>query len=153
LLLVTALDEVEVVPFWYVVEGASLTITFCPADVDRVKLDVETLPIVPDEPPIAGPERALEPPPSVAPPPGPWDPSLAEGDMDVVEVDAPQAAQSPITAHMSAAATTRLLRLGSEPALPNLWATNAPDVPVDGGRAVRGASGLAAPWSVMVALL
>lgn len=57
---VTALAEVEFVPFWYVVEDASFTVTFTPADVDIVKLDIDTLPTVPDAPPEAGPDRALE---------------------------------------------------------------------------------------------
>ena len=62
---VTALAEVALVPFWYVVEGASSTVTFTPADVDIVKLEVATLPTVPDAPPAAGPDRALEPPPGL----------------------------------------------------------------------------------------
>jgi hypothetical protein len=60
---VIALTEVELVPFWYVVEDASSTVTVTPADVDIVKLDVDTLPTVPDAPPEAGPDRALDPPP------------------------------------------------------------------------------------------
>ena len=63
---VMALAEVELVPFWYVVEDASLTVTCTPADVNMVKLDVDMLPTVPDAPPEAGPDRALD-----APPPGP----------------------------------------------------------------------------------
>jgi hypothetical protein len=59
---VMALAEVELVPFWYVVEDASSTVTFTPADVDSVKLDVDTLATVPDAPPEAGPDRALDPP-------------------------------------------------------------------------------------------
>ena len=35
--------------------------TFWPAAVDRVKLDVVTLVTVPDAPPAAGPDRALDP--------------------------------------------------------------------------------------------
>jgi hypothetical protein len=56
-----ALAEVEVVPFRYVVEDAFLTVTFSPADVDTVKLDVDTLLTVPTTPPAAGPDRALDP--------------------------------------------------------------------------------------------
>ncbi|HWE09187.1 MAG TPA: hypothetical protein VG325_07525 [Solirubrobacteraceae bacterium] len=56
-----ALAELELVPFRYVVEGAVLTVTFCPAGVDSEKLDVDTLSTVPVDPPAAGPERALEP--------------------------------------------------------------------------------------------
>jgi hypothetical protein len=58
---VTALAEVELVPFRYVVEDVFATVTFSPADVDTVKLDVDTLPTVPTTPPAAGPERALDP--------------------------------------------------------------------------------------------
>jgi hypothetical protein len=57
---VMALAEIELVPFWYVVEDASLTVTLTAASVDTVKLDVDTLPTVPDTPPEAGPDRALD---------------------------------------------------------------------------------------------
>jgi hypothetical protein len=60
-----ALAEAGLVPFWYVVEDASLTVTFWPADVVIVKPEVDTLPTVPDDPPGAGPDRALDPPPPV----------------------------------------------------------------------------------------
>jgi hypothetical protein len=65
---VTALGELEAlgeldVPFWYVVEDASSTVTFWPADVVRVKPDADTLSTVPDDPPAAGPDRAFDPPP------------------------------------------------------------------------------------------
>ena len=59
----TALAEAGLVPFWYVVEDASSTVTFWPADVVIVKPEVDTLPTVPDDPPAAGPDRALDPPP------------------------------------------------------------------------------------------
>jgi hypothetical protein len=65
---VTAPAEAVLVPFWYVVVDASLTVTFWPAAVVMVKLDVDTLSTVPDDPPAAGPDRALDPPP---PDPGP----------------------------------------------------------------------------------
>jgi hypothetical protein len=58
---VTALAEVELVPFRYVVEDAVFTVTFSPADVDTVKPDVDTLLTVPTVPPAAGPDRALDP--------------------------------------------------------------------------------------------
>jgi hypothetical protein len=61
--LVMAFAEVELVPFWYVVEAASSTVTVTPAAVDSVKLEVDTLPTVPAAPPEAGPDRALDPPP------------------------------------------------------------------------------------------
>jgi hypothetical protein len=57
----TALAEVGLVPLRYVVDDAFLTVTFCPADVDTVKLEVDTLLTVPTTPPAAGPERALDP--------------------------------------------------------------------------------------------
>jgi hypothetical protein len=40
-----------------------LTVTFWPADVVIVKPDVDKLLTVPDDPPAAGPDRALDPPP------------------------------------------------------------------------------------------
>jgi hypothetical protein len=43
------------------VEDAFSTVTFSPADVDTVKLDVDTLLTVPTMPPAAGPDRALDP--------------------------------------------------------------------------------------------
>jgi hypothetical protein len=55
-----ALAETFVVPFWYVVEDASLTVTFRPADVETMKLDLDTLATVPAAPPAAGPDRALD---------------------------------------------------------------------------------------------
>jgi len=110
-----ALAEVEPVSFRYVVEGVSSTITFCPAEVDIVKLDVDTVSTVPDAPPAAGPDRALDPPP-VAPLTGPGCPDVADGDAPVADGDAPvvegdaaQPAASPITAGISAVATIHLL--------------------------------------------
>jgi hypothetical protein len=64
-----------------------------------VKLDADMLPTVPDAPPEAGPDRALDP-----PPPDPAPPAVAEGDMA-------RATQSPITTHSSAAATIHPLLL------------------------------------------
>ncbi len=58
---VTALAEAGLVPFSHVVEDASLTVTFWPAEVDSVKPAEDTLLIVPDDPPAAGPDRALIP--------------------------------------------------------------------------------------------
>jgi hypothetical protein len=46
-----------------------------------VKLDLDTLSTVPDAPPAAGPDRALDP-----PLPGTGRPDVAEGDMAVVAV-------------------------------------------------------------------
>jgi hypothetical protein len=70
-----------------------------------VKLDVDTLATVPADPPAAGPDRALEPPPPAAPRPNPGRPDVAEGDAAVVEGEVAQPAEAPITAHVSAAAT------------------------------------------------
>jgi hypothetical protein len=53
-------------PFWYLVEDSSFTVTSWLAEVGRVKLDLATFPTVPEDPPAAGPDRALEP---WAPPP------------------------------------------------------------------------------------
>jgi hypothetical protein len=50
------------------VEDASLTVTFWPADVVSVKPDVDRLLTVPDDPPAADPDRALDPPPPDAGP-------------------------------------------------------------------------------------
>ena len=72
--------EDEPVPVVYLVEDALFTTTFCPAGVDRVKLDVDTLATVPTAPPAAGPERAFDPPPGVN------RPAVAEGDVAVVDV-------------------------------------------------------------------
>jgi hypothetical protein len=78
-----ALAEVELVPFRYVVEDASCTVTFWPADVDTVKPDLDTLPTVPVVPPAAGPDRALDPPfpawaaPNAGGPDGALDPTCA----------------------------------------------------------------------------
>jgi hypothetical protein len=74
-----------------------------------VKLDVDTLPTVPDAPPEAGPDRALDPPlpdprPPAKPPPGT---KLA----DVAEGDVARATESPIAAQSSAAATIHPLLL------------------------------------------
>jgi hypothetical protein len=62
-----AFAEAGLVPFWYAVEDASSTVTFWPADVVMVNLGVDTVVTVPDAPPAAGPDRALDPPPG--PPP------------------------------------------------------------------------------------
>jgi hypothetical protein len=60
--LVTALADADFVPFSYVVDDVSLTVTFSPADVNSPKPDVDTLLTLPIDPPAAGPDRALDPP-------------------------------------------------------------------------------------------
>ncbi|HVS47884.1 MAG TPA: hypothetical protein VHJ99_03160 [Candidatus Dormibacteraeota bacterium] len=87
-----------------------MTVTFWPADVDNVKLDMDTLTTVPDDPPEAGPDRALDPaPPDPRPPAEPLRAAVAEGDVAVAE-DVPQAA-SPITAHIRTAVMVQRLLL------------------------------------------
>jgi hypothetical protein len=54
-------------------------VTFCPADVQIVKLDLDTLATVPAVPPAAGPDRALDP-----PLPNAGCPDAAAGDVVVV---------------------------------------------------------------------
>jgi hypothetical protein len=128
-----------------------------------VKLDVDTLLTVPDAPPGAGPDRALDPPPPDPKPPaallpGTGCPDVAEADVAVAAVaegDVAQPAESPITAHISAAATIHPLLLldsnrrtlgrraglamvteadqsgedaGAAPAAPEPPATDGPDV-------------------------
>jgi hypothetical protein len=72
-----ALAELERVPMRYLVDVALLTVTFCPAAVNIEKLDLDTLPTVPTDPPAAGPDRALE-----FPLPGTRCPDIAEVDDD-----------------------------------------------------------------------
>src|SRR5450631_4433335 len=60
--LVTALADAEWVPFSYVVDDVSFTVTFSPADVTSTKPEVEPLLTLPIDPPAAGPDRALDPP-------------------------------------------------------------------------------------------
>ena len=116
--LVTALAEVELVPFKYCVEEFSSMVTFCPAEVVNVKLDVDTLVTVPSAPPAAGPDRALDAPsPEPAPPvepPGRWAAVVVAFDGVVVEPDAAKPTEIPVAATTSAAAGIhRLLRLVS----------------------------------------
>jgi hypothetical protein len=75
---VMAFAEIGLVSFWYVVVDASSTVTFWPADVVTVKPDVDTPPTMPDAPPAAGPDRALDPPPPDPEPPA--EPLLAAGE-------------------------------------------------------------------------
>ena len=107
---VMALAEVELVPFWYVVEDASSTVTFRPVNVNNVKPDLDMLPTVPAAPPAAGPDRALDPtPPDPRPPAEPLPAAVGEGDVaagegDVAVAEEPQAAESPITEVISTVA-------------------------------------------------
>jgi hypothetical protein len=81
-----------------------------------VKFDGETLPTVPDVPPAAGPDRALGaepavPGPPVAPPPGVRCPAVVEDGVEVAEEDSANPTETPITEHVSAAATIQRLLL------------------------------------------
>jgi hypothetical protein len=66
-----------------------------------VKPDVVMVSTVPDAPPAAGPDRALDPPPPAAVEEGV---AVVEGDVAFAEGDVPQPANSAITAHVDAAA-------------------------------------------------
>jgi hypothetical protein len=81
-----------------------------------VKPEPDTLSTVPDDPPAAGPDRALEPPrdagPIAAPPPPVVEVLLAVVvDGDVVVAEEEPHAESPITPHINAAAVIRRLLL------------------------------------------
>ena len=82
--LVTALADAEFVPFLYVVDAVSLTVTFSPAEVNSPKPEVDTLLTLPIDPPAAGPDRALDP-----PLPGARCADVAEADVAVVAVFEP----------------------------------------------------------------
>jgi hypothetical protein len=59
-------------------------VTFSPAEVATVKPDVDTLLTAPIDPPAAGPDRALD------PPPADWDcPDVAEAEAAVFAVPEP----------------------------------------------------------------
>ena len=111
--MVTALADAGLGPFWYVVAGASSTVTFWPADVVIAKPDADTLVTVPADPPAAGPDRALDPLLDLCPakpPPGAELPA-AEGEGE--DEDEAQPAHTPSTAHPSTpAAIRRLFRAG-----------------------------------------
>lgn len=92
-----------------------------------MKLDGDTLSTVPDDPPAAGPDRALD-----APPPDPVPPAtplavVGTAGAAVVEWDAARPTESPSTAHISAAATAihRRLLLASNRRILGLRACSA----------------------------
>jgi hypothetical protein len=119
------LAEIGLVPFMYVVADASSTVTFCPVGVVIVKLAGDTLSTAPDDPPSAGPDRALDPPlAGAACPDGAEevtadDTVVAKVDTAAVGADVPQPAASPITPDISAATMIHRLFLpeSSRPAL------------------------------------
>jgi hypothetical protein len=171
----TALAEDEVVPFRYFVEDASSTVTFWPADVVNVKLELDTLSTVPDDPPAAGPDRALDP-----PPPDPKCPAGAEEDAADAGGAAARPTDSPVTENITAAAMIRpLLRfhnsrriLGRRTSLamgadwsgedaggggagavpPELPATDGGAVALDTGPSGGVSSGMVGSYSFMMAL-
>ena len=58
----TAPADTDLVPFSYLVDDVSLTVTASPAGVDSLKPEVDTPVTLPIDPPAAGPDRALDPP-------------------------------------------------------------------------------------------
>lgn len=102
--MVMALFEVEVVPFPYFVEDSSSTVTSRPADVVKMKLDLDTPPTVPDDPPAAGPDRALDPPPTDSS----WPVELRAATVCAADAeDAARPTNSPVTEMISAAAAIK----------------------------------------------
>jgi hypothetical protein len=110
---VTAFIEADLLPFSYFVDEVSLTVTFSPAAVTRVKPELVTLLTLPIDPPAAGPERALEPPPAAARPAKPVGAVLGAavvvgvGVGVVPALDIPPYAESPITGTKTAAVSQR----------------------------------------------
>ena len=136
--LVTALAEVELVPFSYVVEDFSLTVTFWPADVVIVKPDLDTLTTVPDAPPWAGADRALGAPVPEA--------LAATSGAAVAEGDVAKLTGSPIAANISTAAATRpLLLFASHRRTLGRRSGSAMGAPADPSGQERGGGGGAAP--------
>jgi hypothetical protein len=86
-----------------VVEDFSSTVTFWPVDVVIVKLDGDTVATVPDAPPWAGADRALDPPVLEA--------AEATSCAAVAEGDVATMTGSPIAAHIIVAAAIRPLLL------------------------------------------
>jgi hypothetical protein len=109
-----ALAELEPAPFWYVVEDAVVTVTCCPAAVVSVKPELDTLAIVPDAPPAAGPERALDPPPRAM-----GRPALVEVDAAAVGVAEPLLAVALTMPYAPPPITTAAARLARS--LVGLW--------------------------------
>jgi hypothetical protein len=104
---VTGLAAAALVPFWYVVDGTSTTVTLWPVEVDIVKPVVDIVPTVPIAPPAAGADRAFDAPPAPNPPAaaGAGAALLAVAADDVV-----RPADTPITAHTNAAAAATIHR-------------------------------------------
>jgi hypothetical protein len=122
-----------------------------------VKLDVDMLPTVPDAPPEAGPDRALDPaPPDADPPatplPGAGCPAcgdVAVGEAAVGGEDVARPTETAITAHTSAATTIHLpMRFDSNRLTRALCACSARVTDADRcGDGVGGGGGAAAALS------
>jgi hypothetical protein len=100
-----ALAEIELDPLLYFVEELSSTVTFCPAEVVRVKPELDTLVTVPEDPPAAGPDRALDPPAAAPGGPAVW--LLDAAGVAAAAGDARRPTESPIMGASIAAATMR----------------------------------------------
>jgi hypothetical protein len=107
-----------------------------------VNFDVDTLPTVPEAPPEAGPDRALDPPP---PNPGPLaTPLPGAGFPDGAEGDKARPMDSPITAHISTAATIQpLIRFDSTRHITGRRACAAMAIGADGPEDAGGGGGCA----------
>jgi hypothetical protein len=159
------------------VEDFSSTVTFWPADVVIVKLDLDTLSTVPNAPPGAGADRALDAPLAAA--------ALATTTwLAVAEGDVATLTERAITADISAAAAARPFLVpasnrrawgrrarlatgvevdnpgegaggeaGTEPAPPGLVAPDGPEVVLGTVRAERVWWRFVGPKSLMMALL
>jgi hypothetical protein len=151
-------------------------VTFWPADVVIVKLDLDTLATVPDAPLWAGADRALDAPVPAA--------LAATSSAAVAEGDVARLTGSPIAAHISAAAAIRPLLLfssnrrtfgrraclaigteadqsgekagggdGAAPAPLELPGSDGSEVALSLGMPERASSGFVGPKSFMIALL
>lgn len=95
-----ALTDAGLVAVSYVVADVSSTVTFSPADVDMLNSDPDTLLIVPSDPPAAGPDRALDPPPLRGAVDADED---VDGDVVAAELAVELHPAIPITTHVPAA--------------------------------------------------
>jgi hypothetical protein len=124
-----------------------------------VKPDEDTLLTVPDAPPEAGPDRALDPPPPdplppAEPLPGTDCPAVDVGGVAVAEEDMARPTESPITEQTSAAATIQaLLLFDSSRRTLGQRACSAPDAEVHltGGGVGGGVGGAAPPPTALPA--
>ena len=97
-----ALAEIVLDPFLYFVDEVPSTVTFWSAEVVMMNPDLDTLVTVPDDPPAAGPDRVLDPPPDPSAP-GVW--ALEVGCAADAAGDARKPTESPTMGAKNAAAT------------------------------------------------